>query len=283
MHESLVKEKSALFKSMLASKNLQQPIRKPSEGHHWIRVLAAELALRLENARKDNRTLWPKSIVLHVRQGEFSTRISYCQLDFIIFSTGYKLARSKQSRFPFTNDVNVDYVAAAGDKLWKELAEGLNGSMKITNIQLAFTGLEDADPHQRSIEGFLKTRAPEDQAPKRSRADDEGDLGFQSEAGPSKLPPSQPSNSNDTSVIGSFTCPRCSKHITLPESTLDNDNGHDTGAAAMERIRQEHDDFHFAQDLARSTGKSEGSRIPIVVSKKRRKESEGIAKYFRPV
>ena len=77
MHESLVKEKSALFKSMLASKNLQQPIRKPSEGQHWIRVLAAELALRLENARKDNRTLWPKSIVLHVRQGEFSTRISY--------------------------------------------------------------------------------------------------------------------------------------------------------------------------------------------------------------
>ena len=173
----------------------------------------------------------------------------------------------------------MDYVAAAGDKLWKELAEGLNGSMKITNIQLAFTGLEDADPHQRSIEGFLQTRAPEDQAPKRLRAEDEGDLDFQSEAGPSKLPPSQPSNSNDTSVIGSFTCPRCSKHITLPESSLDND----AGAAAMERIRQEHDDFHFAQDLARSTGKSEGSRIPIVVPKKRRKESEGIAKYFRPV
>jgi DNA polymerase eta len=65
-----VKEKSVLFKSMLASKNLQRPIRKESEGQHWIRVLAAELALRLNDARKISPTLWPKTIVLHARQGD---------------------------------------------------------------------------------------------------------------------------------------------------------------------------------------------------------------------
>jgi DNA polymerase eta len=47
-----VKEKSAQNKSMLASKNLPQPITKAADGHHWIRVLAAELALRLNDARK---------------------------------------------------------------------------------------------------------------------------------------------------------------------------------------------------------------------------------------
>lgn len=55
---------------MLASKNLPQPITKASEGHHWIRVLAAELALRLKDAREANPNLWPKTLVLHARKGQ---------------------------------------------------------------------------------------------------------------------------------------------------------------------------------------------------------------------
>ncbi|KAF6757216.1 hypothetical protein DFP72DRAFT_1066057 [Ephemerocybe angulata] len=44
---SEVKDKgTTMTKSMLASKNLPKPITKASEGYHWIRVLAAELALR---------------------------------------------------------------------------------------------------------------------------------------------------------------------------------------------------------------------------------------------
>ena len=66
----LVKDKgSALNKSMLASKNLPKAITKPSEGRHWIRVLAAELALRLNDARQLSPNLWPKSLVLHARKG----------------------------------------------------------------------------------------------------------------------------------------------------------------------------------------------------------------------
>ena len=55
---------------MLASKNLQKPIMNASEGFHWIRVLSAELALRLNEARKASPHLWPKSIVLGARQGK---------------------------------------------------------------------------------------------------------------------------------------------------------------------------------------------------------------------
>ena len=66
----LVKDKgSAINKSMLASKNLPRAITKPSEGQHWIRVLAAELALRLNDARQLSPNLWPKSLVLHARKG----------------------------------------------------------------------------------------------------------------------------------------------------------------------------------------------------------------------
>jgi len=55
---------------MLASKNLPKPITKVSEGYHWIRVLAAELALRMNEARQAAPNIWPKTLVLHARRGE---------------------------------------------------------------------------------------------------------------------------------------------------------------------------------------------------------------------
>jgi DNA polymerase eta len=64
----LVKEKSVVNKSMMASKNLPQAITNTLEGYHWIRVLAAELALRLRNARQTDPNLWPKTLVLHARK-----------------------------------------------------------------------------------------------------------------------------------------------------------------------------------------------------------------------
>ncbi len=56
-----------MTKSMMASKNLPHPITKFSEGPHWLRVLAAELALRLNEAREADPSVWPKTIVLHAR------------------------------------------------------------------------------------------------------------------------------------------------------------------------------------------------------------------------
>lgn len=66
----VVKEKTATNKSMLASKNLPKPVTKASEGQHWIRVLAAELALRLNEARESSPHLWPKTLVLHAKKGD---------------------------------------------------------------------------------------------------------------------------------------------------------------------------------------------------------------------
>lgn len=54
---------------MMAAKALQKPITKPADGFHWIRVLAAELALRLNDARKERPNLWPKTLVLHASRG----------------------------------------------------------------------------------------------------------------------------------------------------------------------------------------------------------------------
>ena len=55
---------------MLAAKNLPQPITKAEDGQHWLRVLAADLALRLNDAREINPALWPKTIVVRASQGD---------------------------------------------------------------------------------------------------------------------------------------------------------------------------------------------------------------------
>ncbi|KJA26357.1 hypothetical protein HYPSUDRAFT_133157 [Hypholoma sublateritium FD-334 SS-4] len=241
-----VKDKgSALNKSMLASKNLPKPITKPSEGYHWIRVLAAELALRLNDAREMSPNLWPKTLVLHARKG-------------------YESGRSKQAAFPFTRDLTVDTIALAGDKLWNELV-GSNTALKVTNVQLAFTGIDTAEIGQSSIEGFLKPSSSK----KRSRESPEHHEGTDSLG-------------NSASEL-SHTCPRCGKIFTVPTVEGSGDDQQDI----LLKVKTEHDDFHFAQDLARQSGQ----RTAITVSPKtkakptkRRKvqpEPKGIEKFFR--
>ena len=61
----------------MASKNLPQPITKSSEGPHWLRVLAAELALRLNELRATDISVWPKTIVLHARHRMDLNSISF--------------------------------------------------------------------------------------------------------------------------------------------------------------------------------------------------------------
>lgn len=79
-----VKEKPPINKSMGASKNLQHPIAHPSEGPHWLRILAGELAFRLQEAREETPGLWPKTLVLHVRQGDAFCKLRYRSIDHII-------------------------------------------------------------------------------------------------------------------------------------------------------------------------------------------------------
>ncbi|KAG9315274.1 hypothetical protein JVU11DRAFT_4411 [Chiua virens] len=253
---SEVKEKSALFKSMLASKNLPTPITKTADGHQWLRVLAAELALRLKDAREEIPTLWPKTIVLHAR-------------------SGYETSRSKQSAFPFTHDVTVDMIAAAADKLWKEVT-GNTQDLNVTAVQLAFTGIETAGIGQQSIEGFFKPTSARRSPVKRPRSSSDTLLPETDSLSVVMEVPASGSTS-----VPSFVCERCNKRIIAEGSGVD-----DTEieySAVMAKLRMEHDDFHFAQDLANSSDNQVPSQLkPSSRTPKRKKVSEpkGIAKFF---
>ncbi|KAF9237637.1 hypothetical protein BU15DRAFT_88645 [Melanogaster broomeanus] len=237
---SEVKEKSALFKSMLASKNLPQPITKPDDGHQWIRLSDSM------RHGEEMPTLWPKTIVLHARQG-------------------YETSRSKQSAFPFTREVTVDVIAAAADKLWKELT-GNAKSINVTCVQLAFTGIGTAEIGQQNLEGFFKLKESQRSAVKRPRSDSDND---RDEDGRSQTTSTAPQSTSSTS----FVCERCRKRIALREDQLS--HSEEDGAVVLDKLRAEHDDFHFAQDLANGSDSS----VPLK-PKRSQSRRRGLRKFF---
>jgi len=263
-----------MAKSMMASKNLPRPITKFSEGPHWLRVLAAELALRLNEVREADPSVWPKTIVLHAR------------------ALGQEGSRSKQTSFPFARTVTVDTIAGFAERLWKDLVGSGNkqdGSLpySLTHVALGFSGVEPGEAGQQGIEGFFQpgtsTSDPLLRADRKRRRVAEEDSAVVS------VDLSEtPRIDREEKTMMAFVCPRCHGRISL-ESTND---GH-SDSAALSRLRIEHSDFHLAEDLSKMADHGDGSvgggsaRIRAVEklhnakTKRKKKPSEdGIAKFF---
>ncbi|KAJ7056575.1 DNA/RNA polymerase [Mycena amicta] len=247
-----LKEKSALNKSMLAAKNLPEPITKLSDGYHWIRVLAAELALRLNEARETKLAMWPKTIVLHARN---------------VLGDGRK---SKQAPWPFVQDVTVEVVAAAADRLWRELIDP-HAPLKVTGLSLGFTGIEGVESGLKSIDTFFRK-------PVSKRGADETD------------DPNPNAKTSDASITtsknisnSSFVCSRCGHKASLAPSATRSDVERES---ALMLLKMEHDDFHVALELSKvpeieADSDTVGVKPAEPKKKKRRKESpQGIAKFF---
>jgi DNA polymerase eta len=184
---------------------------------------------------------------------------------------GYETSRSKQATFPFVQPVTVDVIATAADKLWKELT-GDAKIIHVTSVQLAFTGLEKAEMGQKSIEGFFKAR--DTQKPtslKRRREEDVLSGSGEDSNAAFKL--------SDAEAV-SFQCPRCLEVISLQEDQVTGDSAE--VARRLAALRLEHNDFHFAQDLAHSNDapvphpRGSSSRGGT----RRKVEPKGIAKFF---
>lgn len=300
----LVKDKgTTLTKSMLASKNLPKPITNASEGYHWIRVLAAELALRLNDARQISPNLWPKTLVLHARKG-ICNYLPFDEISFVSILKqylGYEAGRSKQAPFPFTKEVTVDYIASAGGKLWKELV-GNASTMRVSSVQLAFTGIDVSESGQKTIEGFLRSK-PTSKRPREEEEEpferDGALTGASGAATPKdddeRIRVEQVDQAHETPKTSrsgaSYTCPRCQKTLRpTPSATLAFQNAEDR-ASVIAALRLEHDDWHFAQDLARGESPAPNGGKRIVPgpgqpqaqgskAKKRKKETTGIEKFF---
>ncbi|KAN0066523.1 N-acetyltransferase eso1 [Thecaphora frezii] len=115
--------------TMLASKSVRPPITRGEEAVHWLRILATELAVRLQEARNERTNLWPKTLVLrYIRAGS--------------------VPRSRQVAFPYFTWKDNEQLAAVvlkkGEKLWLEcVGDALQGTVaggggRVLTIALGF-------------------------------------------------------------------------------------------------------------------------------------------------
>lgn len=170
--------------------------------------------------------------------------------------------------------MTVDVIVTAADKLWKELTGNMK-DLDVTAVQLAFTGIETAESGQQSIEGFFKSKATPPSPLKRTRSN--GDE-VPPEADPLEVMTEKPGSASSTS----FVCERCNKVITVCKSGM-GDAGADHADTALAKLHMEHNDFHFAQDLASGVGAQALSRPRSLSGTPKRKkttEPKGIAKFF---
>jgi DNA polymerase eta len=185
-------------------------------------------------------------------------------------------------------------------KLWKELhgtdptrgAGGSDTTLKIINISLAFTGLDVMDHRQQGIEEFFKLgdeMLPPLPSRKRTRETFEATISHEAgaprQAGSEQQQcPTVPEEIDGLSTRTlAWECPRC--RLCLPIVVGPNE----VESERVDIIRSEHEDWHFAKDLARENavvlgggGASKSTtRAPRLGKKKRKKESIDIASYFK--
>jgi len=159
---------------------------------------------------------------------------------------------------------------SAVTKLWRELhgtdaerASNPNApEMKIFHIALAFSGVEALEQGQRGIEGF-----------------------FGKDIAGTSTPEIEQMSPDDPLPKLNYRCPTCTKVIDV-EVYPDDDE--DTKTAKLEAVKAEHEDFHFAQKLARQDkvvlggGASKRKQTTDQPrTKKKRKGEESIASYFQ--
>jgi DNA polymerase eta len=181
--------------------------------------------------------------------------------------------------------------------LWKELF-GNSTDLKLSTVSLSFTGIDIAETGQQTIEGFLRSkplskRNREDsrERPGEPRAEEAMAMERSTVApgaGSNEVDDQNPSRSSSRTEL-SYTCSRCQKTLRATVFPI-HDGDDDEREAMLASLKLEHEDWHFAQDLAREeVSRSNGGNTKRLVAgqqpqgskpKKRRKEAVGIEKFF---
>jgi DNA polymerase eta len=160
--------------------------------------------------------------------------------------------------------------------------------MKIINISLAFTGLDGMESGQQGIEHFLTSKDEMvHPVPSRKRTREIVEATTSHEAAapkPVETGQQQYSTRSDDFSTRTLTweCPRCRSRLPIVVQP------NEVESERVDSIRSEHEDWHFAKDLAREGAVVLGggkSRLRAASTstgnKKRKQESTDIASYFK--
>ncbi|KAJ5851565.1 uncharacterized protein N7529_010950 [Penicillium soppii] len=221
------------IKSMLSAKSFRPSISSLDQADKWLRIFAADIYGRLvEDGVLENRRR-PRVITLHHRTVQ---------------------SRSRQTPIPGSNAIDEELLYDLAKTLLRQvMADGQ--AWPCSNLSLSVSSFEEGVSNNKAIESFLvrgdKAKAlshvarPRDTensfneqppADKKRRLDG-GQIrqffGHSPEGTVAEGQESPKPHETDSEEAGNprFTCPRCSKSM-------------------FEHEKEEHDDWHFAKDLA---------------------------------
>ncbi|KAK4864371.1 hypothetical protein LT330_009898 [Penicillium expansum] len=226
------------IKSMLSAKSFRPSINSLDQAEKWLRIFAADIYGRLvEDGVLENRRR-PKVITMHYRTTQ---------------------SRSRQIPIPGSSAIDENLLYDLANTLLRQVvADGQ--AWPCSNLSLSVSSFEDGVSNNKAIEGFLirgdqakalshssrlreadSSSSEQASTEKRRKLDGDGAKIKGFFGNPSHLKntaadePDSPRDSIETdhelSGIPRFVCPRCSKSM-------------------YEYEKEEHDDWHFAKDLA---------------------------------
>lgn len=264
-------------RSMLASKSLRPPIpvyqhRTEAAIKTWHMTLAAELCVRLTEARQDSGpTLTPSSLVLRAA----------------VRTTGAPTYRSHQMPFtipPTLGEVEPDSILPVAQRLWEQLQRDMPPvaqKPEITHVTMSFGGLHAPSAGQRSLQAFFQGGAAGRRAPSALAISapptaavpptprqvapspppgpvrlDQDFFASPEASSPGPAAARRPSSVGEAQVEGEvlcWTCRECGERMAqvsggssgVPELLAE---------AMLAQERQSHEDFHMAQRLQAEDG-----------------------------
>ncbi|EKV10771.1 Sister chromatid cohesion protein (Eso1), putative [Penicillium digitatum PHI26] len=226
------------IKSMLSAKSFRPSINSLDQAEKWLRIFAADIYGRLvEDGVLENRRR-PKVITMH-----------------------HRTAQSRSRQIPIASSSAIDenlLYDLANSLLRQVVADGQ--AWPCSNLSLSVSSFEDGVSNNKAIEGFLirgdqakalsHSSRPRDidnspselpSTEKRRKLDGDGGkskIFFGNSSHLENTVADEPDSPQEAvgmnsglSVIPQFVCPRCSKSV-------------------FEHGKEEHDDWHFAKDLA---------------------------------
>ena len=156
---------------------------------------------------------------------------------------------------------------------------GNQSKLNVTNVHLAFTGIEFAETGQQTIERFLKPPSPPQKRLHGGEIPNTRNLEDEEGAG------SGVTDEDPVEDKTAYKCPRCGKKFNLPDGvetpSLEEQNGD-----ILNKVKLEHEDYHFAQDLANESevqvGKATTSNNSNHKKRKKPQSKPGrIEKFFK--
>ncbi|KAL2699230.1 hypothetical protein AAEP93_009205 [Penicillium crustosum] len=243
------------IKSMLSAKSFRPSINSLDQAEKWLRIFAADIYGRLvEDGVLENRRR-PKVITMH-----------------------YRTAQSRSRQIPIPGSCAIDenlLYDLANTLLRQVVADGQ--AWPCSNLSLSVSSFEDGVSNNKAIEGFLirgdqakalshssrprdADNSPSEQASTEKRRKLDGDGGkiknfFGNQSHLEDTAAGEPDSLQEPAEMDSelggiprFVCPRCSKSI-------------------IEYEKEEHDDWHFAKDLASRDREEAKSSLPSLPTK----------------